>query len=283
MKSQERQTIRKEIALRMLKSGVSFAEIRNDTLLSLTEIQELAIKENIAIEDANRLSKAQDYEEEIFHLIFSNPNRLRSLYNALGNQREPVPKVHLYEVNSWGYNLPQRKTVLPFIAQPEDLSDWELVAAMHTEDLWHPNYLYEMLFFLTDWYTQQLSSKELYSNEIHIFPSNCCVFYRGGTSENFCQKHYLDEVISGNQSSSLNLCVTSYNLSNKNENWLLKYCPELRAYESFVEKLEEGVMLGTDVYKAVGIAIDACIKENMLTSFFQPFKEKVYDKPELIF
>lgn len=73
------------------------------------------------------------------------------------------------------------------------------------------------------------------------------------------------------------MCVCAYNLACEKENWLLKSCPELLAYEKFAEQLRDKRLKDIVFEEAAIQSADYCIEHNLLKEYFEQYKQRVSD------
>ena len=220
----------------------------------------------------------RNYKDTVFRMLFSDRKNLLSLYNAVSGSHYPE-KLEIITLENAIYM--GMKNDLAFIIGT-DLFLYE------HQSTYSPNMPLRDLFYISSEYQKLVDHKSLYSSCLLKVPApQFIVFYNGTEKKKDHWVNHLSEAfenLSGEP--KLDLEVLTLNINEGHNEELMEQCQTLREYAQYVNcvrKYAEELELN----EAVKLAVDECIRNNILSEFLRANKSEVismsifeYDKEE---
>ena len=229
---------------------------------------------------AGAVSANRNYKDTVFRMLFSDKKNLLSLYNAV-NSRDYTNPDDLEIVTLENAIYMGMKNDLAFII------DTNLYLYEH-QSTYNPNMPLRDLFYISSEYQKMLDQKSLYSSSLQKIPTpNFIEFYNGTDTLSDYSEHKLSsafENLSGEP--KLELEVLTLNINEGHNEELMEQCQTLREYAQYVNCVRKYAR-ELELNEAVKLAVDECIRNNILSEFLRANKSEVismsifeYDKEE---
>jgi predicted transposase/invertase (TIGR01784 family) len=217
--------------------------------------------------EANR-----QYKSSVFTLLFSDPAKLRELYNALAgtNYDESAQIV----INTLSDAI--------FMDRINDVSftiDNKLVVLLEHQSTINPNMTLRLLSYIARIYEKLIDNKKIYSRTtINIPRPEFIVLYNG--IEEYPAERVLKlsehfESISKYDTIDLELQVTVYNINKGRNPKLEKQSRSLGDYATLVAKVREYEGAGFALSNALEQAVNWCINQGFLRDFLKTHSSEV--------
>ena len=227
-----------------------------------------------------QLRSNRNYKDTVFRMLFSDRKNLLSLYNAVSGAHYEDPEM-LEIVTLENAIYMGMKNDLAFII------DTDLFLYEH-QSTYNPNMPLRDLFYISSEYQKLLDKKSLYSSVLQKIPApQFIVFYNGTEKKKDSWLNHLSEAfenLSGNP--KLELEVLTLNINEGHNPELMEQCQTLREYAQYVACVRRYAK-EFELNKAVKLAVDECIRNNILSEFLRANKSEVismsifeYDKEE---
>ena len=227
-----------------------------------------------------QLRSNRNYKDTVFRMLFSDRKNLLSLYNAVSGAHYDDPeKLEIVTLENAIYM--GMKNDLAFII------DTDLFLYEH-QSTYNPNMPLRDLFYISSEYQKLVDKKSLYSSVLQKIPApQFIVFYNGTEKKKDSWVNHLSEAfknLSGNP--KLELEVLTLNINEGHNPELMEQCQTLREYAQYVACVRRYAK-EFELNKAVKLAVDECIRNNILSEFLRANKSEVismsifeYDKEE---
>ncbi len=227
-----------------------------------------------------QLTTNRNYKDTVFRMLFSDRKNLLSLYNAVsGAHYEDPEKLEIVTLENAIYM--GMKNDLAFII------DTDLFLYEH-QSTYNPNMPLRDLFYISSEYQKLVDKRSLYSSLLQKIPApQFIVFYNGTEKKKDSWVNHLSEAfenLSGNPKLELELLTININEGHNPE--LMEQCQTLREYAQYVACVRRYAR-EFELNEAVKLAVDECIRNNILSEFLRANKSKVismsifeYDKEE---
>ncbi|GHV85818.1 hypothetical protein AGMMS50230_14260 [Spirochaetia bacterium] len=211
----------------------------------------------------------RQYKSSVFTLLFSDPDRLRELYNALASKRGT-----LYD-ESAKITINTLSDVM-FMERINDVSftiDDKLVVLLEHQSTINPNMAVRLLLYIGRIYEKLIDNKRLYSSkQLSIPRPEFIVLYNGpgecpASSVVKLSDHF--EKAENHDSIDLELVVTVYNINHGRNPDLEKQSKTLADYALLIAKIREYETAGLGLENALKKAINWCIKQDTLRVFLE--------------
>ena len=236
------------------------------------EVQPMAQKKQPT---ANR-----NYKDTVFRMLFSDRKNLLSLYNAISGAHYDNPEM-LEIVTLENAIYMGMKNDLAFII------DTDLFLYEH-QSTYNPNMPLRDLFYISSEYQKLVDKKSLYSSILQKIPApQFIVFYNGTEKRKDSWVNHLSEAfenLPGNP--KLELEVLTININEGHNEELMEHCQTLKEYAKYVNCVRKYAR-ELELNEAVKLAVDECIRNNILSEFLRANKSEVismsifeYDKEE---
>ncbi|MDR1903998.1 MAG: Rpn family recombination-promoting nuclease/putative transposase, partial [Treponema sp.] len=217
------------------------------------------------------------YKDSVFSLLFSNPDTLRELYNALEGVN--LPPAAPITINTLSDVL--------FMERINDISfeiAGKLVVVMEHQSTINPNMPLRCLIYLTRLYEKIIDSKDMYKNRVIPLPQpECFVLYNG-------KAEYPDETIlkisdafvsvkelgiTEKLPPDLELIVRVININQGRNEEVIGRCEKLREYSAFIATAREYEGRLRSREAGVRAAVKYCIEQRILEGFLKEHGSEV--------
>ena len=165
--------------------------------------------------------------------------------------------------------------------------DTELFIYEH-QSTYNPNMPLRDLFYISSEYQKVVDHKSLYSSVLQKIPApQFIVFYNGTEKEKDSWVNHLSEAFENlSGAPKLELEVLTININEGHNSELMEQCQTLREYAQYVACVRRYAK-EFELNEAVKLAVDECIRNNILSEFLRANKSEViamsifeYDKEE---
>jgi len=222
----------------------------------------------------------RNYKDTVFRMLFSDRKNLLSLYNAISGAHYDNPEM-LEIVTLENAIYMGMKNDLAFII------DTDLFLYEH-QSTYNPNMPLRDLFYISSEYQRLVDKKSLYSSILQkISTPQFIVFYNGTEKRKDSWVNHLSEAfenLPGNP--KLELEVLTININEGHNEELMEHCQTLKEYAKYVNCVRKYAR-ELELNEAVKLAVDECIRNNILSEFLRANKSEVismsifeYDKEE---
>ena len=222
----------------------------------------------------------RNYKDTVFRMLFSDRKNLLSLYNAISGAHYDNPEM-LEIVTLENAIYMGMKNDLAFII------DTDLFLYEH-QSTYNPNMPLRDLFYISSEYQKRVDKKSLYSSILQKIPApQFIVFYNGTEKRKDSWVNHLSEAfenLPGNP--KLELEVLTININEGHNEELMEHCQTLKEYAKYVNCVRKYAR-ELELNEAVKLAVDECIRNNILSEFLRANKSEVismsifeYDKEE---
>ena len=222
----------------------------------------------------------RNYKDTVFRMLFSDRKNLLSLYNAISGAHYDNPEM-LEIVTLENAIYMGMKNDLAFII------DTDLFLYEH-QSTYNPNMPLRDLFYISSEYQKLVDKKSLYSSILQKIPApQFIVFYNGTEKKKDSWVNHLSEAfenLPGNP--KLELEVLTININEGHNEELMEHCQTLKEYAKYVNCVRKYAR-ELELNEAVKLAVDECIRNNILSEFLRKNKAEViamsifeYDKEE---
>ncbi|MFR7970690.1 MAG: hypothetical protein ACLU7S_10710 [Hominisplanchenecus sp.] len=222
----------------------------------------------------------RNYKDTVFRMLFSDRKNLLSLYNAISGAHYDNPEM-LEIVTLENAIYMGMKNDLAFII------DTDLFLYEH-QSTYNPNMPLRDLFYISSEYQKLVDKKSLYSSILQKIPApQFIVFYNGTEKRRDSWVNHLSEAfenLPGNP--KLELEVLTININEGHNEELMEHCQTLKEYAKYVNCVRKYAR-ELELNEAVKLAVDECIRNNILSEFLRANKSEVismsifeYDKEE---
>ena len=232
---------------------------------------ERTLVEQTAIEQPKANVK---YKDTIFRMLFSEPEHLLSLYNAVTGKDYRDPDA---------LNVVTLENAV-YMGMKNDLA-FVLEMGMYLyehQSTYNPNIPLRDLFYIASEYQKLVDEKSLYSSGIQKIPTpNFLVFYNGTDRDvpDRTELRLSDAFENPMQDPALELKVTMLNINAGHNEELMNNCHVLWEYAEYVARVRK-YAAEMPLNEAVELAITECINEGILTEFLQHNRAEVYKEKE---
>ena len=227
-----------------------------------------------------QLTTHRNYKDTIFRMLFSDRKNLLSLYNAVSGAHYEDPEM-LEIVTLENAIYMGMKNDLAFII------DTDLFLYEH-QSTYNPNMPLRDLFYISSEYQKLVDKRSLYSSVLQKIPApQFIVFYNGTEKRKDSWVNHLSEAfenLPGNP--KLELEVLTININEGHNEELMEHCQTLKEYAKYVNCVRKYAK-ELDLNEAVKLAVDECIRNDILSEFLRANKSEVismsifeYDKEE---
>ena len=222
----------------------------------------------------------RNYKDTVFRMLFSDRKNLLSLYNAISGAHYDNPEM-LEIVTLENAIYMGMKNDLAFII------DTDLFLYEH-QSTYNPNMPLRDLFYISSKYQKLVDKKSLYSSILQKIPApQFIVFYNGTEKRKDSWVNHISEAfenLPGNP--KLELEVLTININEGHNEELMEHCQTLKEYAKYVNCVRKYAR-ELELNEAVKLAVDECIRNNILSEFLRANKSEVismsifeYDKEE---
>ena len=227
-----------------------------------------------------QLTPHRNYKDTVFRMLFSDRKNLLSLYNAVSGAHYDDPeKLEIVTLENAIYM--GMKNDLAFII------DTDLFLYEH-QSTYNPNMPLRDLFYISSEYQKLVDKRSLYSSVLQKIPApQFIVFYNGTEKKKDSWVNHLSEAFENlSGAPKLELEVLTININEGHNSELMEQCQTLREYAQYVACVRRYAK-EFELNEAVKLAVDECIRNNILSEFLRANKSEViamsifeYDKEE---
>ena len=237
-----------------------------DLVKQIHEFANSIIQEDLLM--ANKLNR--EHKSTLFSAMFSDKKNALDLYNAL---------------NQSHYDNPDEIMVTTlenaiFINRYNDVSyilDWTLNLYEH-QSTYNPNMPLRSLFYITETYERIIETDAIYGSRLVKIPTpKVVVFYNGRAEQPDRQYLKLSDAFANKQvQGDLELTVLMLNINHSHNVELMNKSEALRGYSVYISKFREyNEMREVSALKAAVMALDYCINNNIMATFFNEHRKEV--------
>lgn len=211
------------------------------------------------------------YRDSVFQSFFNEPICLLSLCNA---------------ILETSYNDPTKLEIntlegIFFDRQKNDIScsiDNHFLVLVEHQSTVNNNMPFRFLCYVTELLNNLIKNKrKLYQENLIFFPApKFFVLYNGNKEEPTKKIMRLSDAFHNN-SDSLELIVTAFNINNNVNQPLFNKCPYLNNYSTLVGKVKEGITKGLSYHEAITYAIKFCLTNGIMSNYLLEHSEEVFN------
>ena len=210
----------------------------------------------------------RNYKDTVFRMLFSDRKNLLSLYNAVsGSHYDDPEKLEIVTLENAIYM--GMKNDLAFII------DTDLFLYEH-QSTYNPNMPLRDLFYISSEYQKLVDKRSLYSSVLQKIPApQFIVFYNGTEKKKDSWVNHLSEAFENlSGAPKLELEVLTININEGHNSELMEQCQTLREYAQYVACVRRYAK-EFELNEAVKLAVDECIRNNILSEFLRANKSEV--------
>ncbi len=211
----------------------------------------------------------KNYKDTIFRMLFKDKMNLLELYNA---------------INSTNYDNPDDLEIVTlenaiYMSMKNDVSciiDLTLQLFEH-QSTFNPNMPVRVLIYVTEQIKILFEKKNMYSKTLIKIPTpSFFVLYNGVEEQPEVRELKLSDAFKVQvDRPSLEVIVTQYNINPGYNRSLMAKCPTLMEYMLYVDRVRTHQKECMSLDEAVDLAIDECIRENILRDFLTKHRAEV--------
>ena len=238
-------------------------EERNDFLRAEQEMMQVG--------DDRLVRTNTNVKDSVFRRLFSDKERLLSLYNALnGSSYDDPEELEIISLENAVYLNVRNDLAFLFIHH--------LMLYEH-QATWCVNIPLRGLFYFSSMLSKIRWNKSIYSKMLIKLPTPKFVVFYNGTDEDIQEKVELklsDAYEIKDENPALELKAQVYNVNYGKNKELMEACRDLREYSLFVDKTREFVKKNDgNVDDGIKKAVDWCIANNILREFLQKERSEI--------
>lgn len=210
------------------------------------------------------------YKDSLFCDIFSRKDYLQDVYRGLFGREVSLQEIRLMTLQGTFFN--DEKNDVSFLAGTR-----QIILMEHQSTL-NENMPLRMFWYMAKLYRKQVPKDAPYRTRRLRLPAPCFyVFYNGLDPAPNEWEMRLSEAFAG-ECSSLELCVTAYNINETSGSVILERSRTLKGYSAFVAQVRRRAAEGMSLEEAVKLAIRYCIGQDYLAEYFHEREmEEVFD------
>lgn len=212
----------------------------------------------------------REYRSDVFSMLMEYPEYALDIYKALGGDKDATASMVEIKTLEKGISLSVRNDAAFII-------DTDINLYEH-QSTYNPNMPLRSLVYLVEILKPLLKEKDLYGRRLIKIPKpKFVVFYNGAENRPGIEVQKLSDAYgnAGGASDSIELICTVYNINPEKNEELIKSSYVLAGYMTFVNKIRELKDFDIDNELIVEEAVDYCIKEHILDTFFIDRKAEV--------
>ena len=223
---------------------------------------------DMTLERGGAVISNRNHKDTVFRKLFSDPERLLSLYNALH---------HTAYTDSEGLTVVTLDAVI-YMSMKNDVAfiiDSRLMLYEH-QSTYNPNMPLRNLLYISAEYQKLVVDETLYSSKLLKLPTPYFVVFYNGTDAmpDVTELKLSDAFIKEEERPDLQLIVRVLNINEGHNKELLKQCETLSEYCRFVEKVRRYAEQ-SNIDEAVEAAVNECVREDILKEFLLQNKAEV--------
>lgn len=210
------------------------------------------------------------YKDSLFRDIFNDKKRLQAIYRALTGQLVPLADIKITTLR--GTFFEDIKNDISFMA-----GNHHIVLMEHQSTL-SENLPLRMLWYIAKLYRQRVNPDAPYKKSRIPLPSpHFYVFYNGTEEMPEQWTMHLSDAFA-EDTHTLELEVTAFNINYAKNGELLQKCHDLKCYSIFVAQVRAGLAAKKTLRHAITLAIRYCKEHDLLADYFAKKEQKeVFD------
>lgn len=217
----------------------------------------------MSMEHVNR-----NYKDTVFRMVFKEKRELLELYNGINNKNY---------TNSEDLEITTLENAI-YMGMKNDVSccvDMNLQLYEQQSTI-NPNMPLRFLIYFGKQVDKLMINHDVYSRKKVILPiPRFYVFYNGEEEQpEYKEMRLSDSYTKKAEEYALDVCVRQFNINPGYNEKLKKKCPTLMQYMQYVTKVRT-YHKSMSLAEAVELAVDECIKENILRDFLLKNKAEV--------
>lgn len=220
-----------------------------------------------------------EYKSNVFAMLMEIPKYALEVYNVLnGSHHEDVNEIQIKKLNSG--------VILSVKNDASFLLDSYLNLYEH-QSTHNPNMPLRFLIYFSS-IMQDIVKKEKYDlygkKQIPIPTPKFVVFYNGLDERPEKEvMHLSDAFLQKGTDYQLDLSCEVYNINPGNNMAVMKASKVLNGYTTFVEKVRTYIKEEHEIKEAVSLAVEDCIRQDILAEFFRTHRKEVEEVAALDF
>ena len=209
----------------------------------------------------------EKHKDTLFRIIFKDKKELLSLYNALSGTDYRNPD---------DLTINTRRDVI-YIHMKNDVSfilDDHLCLYEH-QSTFNPNMPLRGLLYLTDLYKPYIDNRRIYTSKLMKLPNPRYIVFYNGTKEmpDSTPLRLSDAFIHPEEISDIEVTAHMFNINFGHNKELMDKCKKLKEYAAFISIIRKYRETGMEIETAIQLAMDECIKNDILAEILR--KEKM--------
>lgn len=217
------------------------------------------------------------HKDRLFRFIFRDKKKLLQLYNAInGSSYEDVEGLII--------NTLENVIYMGYKNDVSFLLDWALCLMEH-QSTWNPNIPLRGMLYFARLYRSYVETMDLnlYGTKLIELPfPQFVVFYNGTSERPEMEIQYLSDAFKKPENLSGELAVPAlecravvFNINYGKNRKLMEKCKPLLDYSRFIYTIRENITNGYSPQKAVDLAVDRCLEEDVLTDVLKEHRQEV--------
>jgi len=208
------------------------------------------------------------YKDTVFRMLFADPSRALSLYNAVNGTDYTDPLALQFNTLENVIYMNVKNDLSFLVANQVNLYEQQSTPSI--------NMPLRDLFYVADIFQKICLKKTIYSNKLMKIPNPVFVVFYNGQMElpERMELKLSDHFEIWTDDPSLELKVTVLNINHGMNEELKERCPVLKEYMIYVEKIRKYAD-SMELREAVERAVEDCIRENVLKDFLLDQKAEV--------
>lgn len=207
------------------------------------------------------------YKDRVFRLLFKDKKRLLELYNALNDTAYT-------DVNDLTVNTLENAIFMKMKNDISFLIGCDMFLYEH-QSTYCPNMPLRGLLYLTDLYKKQIRDVDLSVRKRIMIPTPHYIIFYNGTER--CEEEFLQRLsdsFENDKKGCLELTVRTLNINHGHNKELMDKCRPLADYSYFIAEIRKNLET-MSMEQAVTVAVDTCIKKDILRDFLLEQKAEV--------
>ncbi len=224
--------------------------------------------EKCFLEEKALVSVNRNYKDTIFRRLFNDREKLLSLYNAVAGKR--YTDSELLEIVTLDNAIYMKtKNDVAFVI------DFGLHLYEHQSTI-NPNMPLRFLQYTSDEFSRMVPVEKIYGSKLLRLPTpHFVVFYNGLKEQPERQVLRLSDAYEVKENAPhLELEVVVLNINDGYNETIKEQCRELKEYMQYVDKVRE-LVKQLPIEEAVNRAIDACIREGIMSEYLTIHKSEI--------
>ncbi len=222
----------------------------------------------------------REYKSSIFTLLFSDKEKLMSLFSAISGEQIDSPDEitinTLTDENGYKNGIfTKMKNDLSFIIH-------DTQNMYEHQSTWSDNMPVRMLLYYAELLKKKHPLRSLYkSSSVNLATPTFIVFYNGESRKDAFEEMTLNlssHFLRKEKKPSIELTVKVYNINEGHNKELMEACKTLSEYATFVEMSRnalKGARTADEKTRAMNEVLDKCVEQGILADFIREHKEVI--------